>query len=187
MPGLYDKYKKEVLPAMMHKFGYKNPMAVSRIEKVVVNTGFGKTIVRLSGEEQRKMRELVSQDLAFICGQKPVLTRAKKSISAFKLRQGMLIGAMVTLRKKKMYDFLERLIKIALPRTRDFRGIDPKQIDRSGNLTLPVREHIVFPEVTAERAKQIFGFEITIVTTARTREEGLELLKLMGLPIKKAS
>ena len=181
---LQQKYTKEVIPAMVQKFGYKSPMAVPRIEKVVVNVGFGKAVVAISSDEQKKMREAISDDLALICGQRPVFARARKSISSFKLRQGMIIGAFATLRCKKMYDFLERFINIALPRSRDFRGITLDSVDRSGNLTVAVREHIVFPEVSAEKAKRIFGFEVTVVTTAKTREEGLELLRLMGLPIK---
>ena len=127
----------------------------------------------------------ILEDLGLICGQRPVLRKAKKSISGFKLRKGMKVGAMVTLRGGKMYDFLERLIKIALPRTRDFRGIDQKAIDGKGNLTIGVREHIVFPEISPEKSKMNFGLEISVVTTAKDRKEGLELLKLMGFPIKK--
>lgn len=184
MQGLQETYLKKVIPLMMEKFGYKNRMAVPRIEKVVVNVGFGKLMVAHSGEEQKKIREAIFQDLKLICGQAPVFTRAKKSISGFKLRKGMIIGAKVTLRRRRMYDFLERLIGVALPRSRDFRGLDPKSVDQSGNLTIPITEQVVFPEVSAEHIRQIFGFEVTVVTTARTREEGLELLRGMGFPIK---
>jgi len=185
MERLKEIYQKKVVPEMMKIFGYKNPMAVPKIEKVVVNTGFGKLIVGKTSEEQKKIENTILEDLGLICGQRPVLRKAKKSISGFKLRKGMKVGAMVTLRGGKMYDFLERLIKIALPRTRDFRGIDQKAIDGKGNLTIGVREHIVFPEISPEKSKMNFGLEISVVTTAKDRKEGLELLKLMGFPIKK--
>ena len=184
MLKLKDKYQKEVIPAMMEKFGYKNIMAVPKIEKVVVNIGFGKLVGEKTSEEKKKIYKTILDDLALICAQRPVLTKAKKSISGFKTREGMPIGAMVTLRGKKMYDFLERIIRIAIPRSRDFRGIDPKSFDQKGNLTLAIKEHIVFPEVSPEKAKTIFGFEITVVTTVKKREEGIGLLKLMGFPIK---
>lgn len=184
MLKLIDKYKKEVIPQMMEKFGYRNAMAVPKIEKVVVNTGFGKQISGKSSEEQKKIQNAILEDLTIICGQRPILTRAKKSISTFKLRKGMFIGVMVTLRGKKMIDFLERLINLAFPRTRDFRGIDSKSVDKQGNLTIAIREHIVFPEILPEKAKSIFGFEITVVTTAKSKERGLELLRLLGFPIK---
>jgi len=185
MIHLKEKYKKEVIPKMKEKFGYKNDMAVPMIEKAVVNVGFGRQMAGKSSDEKRKIYSFILEDLALITGQKSVLRNAKKSISGFKIREGMPLGGIYTLRKKKMYDFLERLIHIALPRSRDFDGIDPKSVDRSGNLTVGIREHIIFPEVSPEKAKQIFGFEVTIVTTAKTKEEGLELLKLLGFPIKK--
>jgi len=184
MVQLAEKYKKEVVPHMMAKFGYKNPMAVPRIEKVVVNTGIGKGIATKSAGEQKKSQEMVLGQLAAICGQRPVLKGAKKSIAGFKLREGMPIGASVTLRGRKMYDFLERLVHIALPRSRDFRGIDQKSFDKAGNLTIGIKEHIIFPEVSPEEAKTIFGFEVTVVTISSSREEGIELLKRMGFPIK---
>ena len=185
MIRLKEKYQKEVVPAMREKFGYKNVMAVPKIEKVVVNTGFGRLIVGKSSEEQKKIYNLILDDLALICAQRPVLTKAKKSIAGFKIREGMPIGAVNTLRGRKMYDFLERVIHVALPRLRDFRGIDMKSFDKEGNLTIAIKEHIVFPEVSPEKAKTIFGFEITVVTTAKTREKGIELLRLMGFPIKR--
>jgi large subunit ribosomal protein L5 len=185
MLRLKDKYNKEVVSQMMGKFGYRNSMAVPKIEKVVVNTGFGRLISGKTSEEQKKIYGPILQDLAIICGQHPKLTKAKKSISGFKIREGMPVGAMVALRKKIMYDFLERLIHIALPRSRDFRGINPKSLDKEGNLTVAIKEHISFPEILPERARTIFGLEITVVTTAKTKEEGLELLKLLGFPIKK--
>lgn len=184
MLRLKEKYNKEVMPQMMEKFGYKSPMAVPRIKKVTVNTGFGRLVAGKTSEEQKKIYTGILEDLTLICGQRPVLTEAKKSISGFKTRKGMPIGAMVTLRGRKMYDFLERVINIALPRSRDFRGIELKSFDKKGNLTAPIKEHIVFPEVLPEKIKTIFGFEITVVTTSKNREEGIELLKLMGFPIK---
>jgi len=184
MQRLYEKYIKEVIPAMMSKFPYKSPMAVPRIERVTVNTGFGRMAVSSVGEESRKLQEAVATDLALICGQKPIFTKAKKSISSFKLRKGMVIGAKVTLRRKRMYDFLERLIYIVLPRIRDFRGISISSFDKAGNLTIGIREHTAFPEISPEKVRHPFGLEITVVTNAKTREEGVELFKLMGFPIK---
>jgi large subunit ribosomal protein L5 len=182
---LKEKYQKEIIPAMKEKFGYDNIMVVPKFEKVVVNIGFGKMIVDKTSDEQKKIKEAVLNDLSLICGQRPVLTKAKKSISSFKVRQGAEVGAVVTLRGNKMYDFLDRVINIALPRSRDFQGVRVKSFDERGNLTLAVKEHIIFPEIAPENIKTIFGFEITIVTTAKTKEEGVELLRLMGLPIKK--
>jgi len=184
MLRLKEKYKKEVIPQMMEKFGYKNPMAVPKIEKVVLNTSFGKLVSGKTSEEQKKIYQPILEDLALICGQKPILKGAKKSISTFKIREGLPIGATVTLRRKRSADFLERLIHIALPRSRDFRGIDPKSIDKKGNLTIGIKEHITFPEILPERAKTIFGLEVTVVTNAKSREEGIELLRLLGFPIK---
>ncbi len=181
---LKEKYIKKIVPAMIEKFGYKNIMTVPKFEKVVINTGFGRIISGKTSDEQKKITSAILNDLALICGQKPILTKAKKSISSFKLRKGMPVGAVVTLRGMKMYDFLDRVVNIALPRSRDFQGIDPKSFDKKGNLTLSVREHISFPEIMPENARIIFGFEITIVTTAKTCQEGIELLKLSGLPIK---
>jgi len=185
MSRLQEKYNKEVIPTMMQKFGYKNAMAVPKIEKVVINTGFGRDIVGKTNQEQEKIQEVILNDLSLISGQRPILSQAKKSISAFKIRKGLPIGAVVTLRKKKMYDFLERLINIALPRSRDFRGIDQKCIDKDGNLTIGVKEHIVFPEVSPENVKNIFGLEITVVTSTKNKEKIIELLRLMGFPIKR--
>lgn len=184
MSLLKDKYNTEVIPQMMQKFGYRNPMVVPKIKKVVVNTGFGRQIVSKTSDEQKKFVEFVASEIGLICGQKPIVTRAKKAIAAFKVRQDMPMGIAATIRKKKMYDFLSRLINIALPRSRDFQGIDAKSVDNSGNLSIAIKEHISFPEITPERAKDIFGLEITVVTNAKSREEGLELFKLMGFPIK---
>ncbi|GAI25620.1 unnamed protein product, partial [marine sediment metagenome] len=157
MIRLAEKYKKEVIPAMMKKFGYKNVMAVPKIEKTMVNTGFGRLIMGKTSEEQKKIYTAILDDLILICAQRPVLTKAKKSISGFKTRQGMPIGAMVTLRGRKMHDFLDRVIHVAFPRSRDFRGIDPKSFDKKGNLTVAIKEHIVFPEVSPEKAKTILS------------------------------
>jgi len=184
MLRLKDKYQKEVVPAMMERFGYKNPMAVPKIEKAVLNTSFGKLVSGKTPEEQKKIYQPILEDLALICGQKLILKGAKKSIASFKIRKSLPVGAAVTLRRKMMYDFLERLIHIALPRSRDFRGIEEKSIDKKGNLTIGIKEHIAFPEILPERAKTIFGLEITVVTNAKSREEGIGLLRLLGFPIK---
>lgn len=170
---------------MMEKFGYKNSMAVPRIKKVVVNSGFGRQVAEKSGEEQKRVENSTMQDLSLICGQKPVFKKAKKSIAAFKLREGLNIGIACVLRRKKMYDFLDRLIHIVLPRSRDFRGIESAAFDEAGNLTIGMKEHIAFPEILSERAKSIFGLEITITTNAKNKEKGIQFLKLMGFPIKK--
>lgn len=179
-----EKFNKEVIPAMQKEFGYKSAMAVPKITKVVLNTGFGRLVVGKTGDEVKKIVEAIVGDMTLISGQKVMATQAKKAISAFKTRQGMLIGACVTLRGQRMYDFLERFINIALPRSRDFQGIDPKSIDRGGNLTVAFKEHISFPEILPEKTRVLFGFEVTIVTTAKNQKEGLALFKLMGLPIK---
>lgn len=181
---LKEKYKKEVVKVMKEKFGYKNEMALPRIEKVVLNTGFGREITNKTGEEHKKFIEFIVDEMSLIAGQKALKTLAKKSIASFKIRKGMVIGAKVTLRGKKMTDFLERLIHLVLPRTRDFQGISQKSVDGQGNLTLAIKEHIAFPEITPEKARNIFGLEITVVSTAKNREEALELFKLLGFPIK---
>ena len=181
---LKEKYQKEVIPAMMEKFGYKTPMAVPKVRKVVVNTGFGRLVAGKSNDEQKKTAEFIVEDISILSGQRAIKTKAKKAIASFKTREGMVIGAMVTLRGKKMIDFLEKLIHVVLPRTRDFKGIDPKAVDNSGNLSVAIKEHIAFPEILPEKAKNIFGLEVTVVTSAKKREEGLELLKLLGFPIK---
>ncbi|MEK7503832.1 MAG: 50S ribosomal protein L5 [Patescibacteria group bacterium] len=186
MISLKEKFIKEITPALQEKLGYKSSMAVPRIKKVVLNTGFGRLVVGKTGDEPKKIVEAIIGDLTTISGQKVMGTTAKKSIAAFKTRQGMVIGACVTLRGQRMYDFLERLINIALPRSRDFQGIDPKSVDQSGNLTVAFKEHIAFPEISPEKTRAIFGFEITMVTTARNQKEGLELFRLMGFPIKKS-
>jgi len=184
MQHLRDKYTKEVVPAMMEKFGYKNKMAVPSIKKVVLNSSFGKEVVNKTSGERGKMQNLILQDLSLIAGQKPNLVKSKKSIAGFKLREGLEIAAVVTLRKSKMWDFLERLIYLSLPRSRDFKGINPKSIDKKGNLSIGFKEHIMFPEIFTEKEKTIFGLEVTVVTNAKSKEEGLELYKLLGFPIK---
>lgn len=184
MLRLKEKYQKEVIPAMMGRFGYKNVMAVPKIEKVVLNMGFGKMVAGKGSADSKKVQEFISEHLSFITGQRPIITKAKKSISGFKIRRGIPIGVKTTLRGQKMYDFLDRLIHIALPRSRDFRGISEKSIDKEGHLTIGIKEHIVFPEILPESARQIFSFEVTVVTTAKNREEGLELFRLLRFPIK---
>lgn len=164
---------------MKEKFGYKNNLAVPKIKKVIVNIGTGS----LSRDEQSQA--LIVKDLALITGQKPVPTLAKKAISAFKVREGMAVGLKVTLRGKRMFDFISRLVNVTLPRTRDFRGLSLKSIDKSGNLNIGIKEHIIFPELVDEDIKRIFGLEATIVTDARKREEAIELFRLMGFPIQK--
>lgn len=176
---LREKYIKEAIPAMKERFGYKNDMAVPKIEKAVVNIGIGSSALR-----DEKFQEMVSKDLALITGQKPVPTIAKKAIANFKTRKGMVVGLKVTLRGRKMFDFLFRLINIVLPRTRDFRGLESKSVDGGGNLTIGIKEHIIFPEVSSESISKIFGLEVTIVTNAKNRDEALELFKLLGFPIK---
>lgn len=162
---------------MVRRFGYKNVMALPKVERVVVNTGIG-------GLREQKEREEVEKYLTLITGQKPSPRPAKKAIAAFKTRKGLVIGYQVTLRGGRMYDFLSRLVNVALPRTRDFKGIEESAFDGRGNLTIGVREHIVFPEMVGEDYRILFGLEVTIVTTAKKREEGIELLKMMGFPIK---
>jgi len=178
MARLQDHYKKEIVPRLKEKFGYRNIMQVPRLVKVVVNMGLGDAI------ENIKVIDSAAQEIGVITGQKAVVTKARKSIANFKLREGVPIGVMVTLRKDRMYYFLDKLMAIALPRVRDFRGVSPKGFDGRGNYTLGVKEQIIFPEVNYDKIDKIRGMNITIVTTARTDEEGLELLKLMGMPFR---
>ena len=184
MIHLKEKYKKEIIPAMMKEFGYKNPMAVPKIGKVTLNTSFGKLSVDKKGKEREKMIEDILRDMGSISGQCAVQTKAKKSIASFKTREGVSIGACVTLRRQKMYDFLERFIHITLPRTRDFRGIKASSVDERGNLTIGIKEYICFPEISPEKLKSIFGLEVTVTTTSKTKKEGLRLLELSGFPMK---
>ncbi len=181
---LKEKYQK-IIPDLKEKFGFKNIMSVPKIEKVVINTGLGRDLVDKSSDEQKKIIESVKKDLASITGQAPVLTKAKKSISSFSLREGMITGSKITLRGDKMYDFLERLINVVLPRTRDFWGLDLNSVDENGNFTLGLKEHILFPEISPEKTKKIFGLEVTVVTSCENKKEGLQFLKSMGFPFKK--
>lgn len=175
---MQEKYRNKVVPTFRTEFGYSNIFSVPKIEKVVVNAGVGRIRDEKQHEEVRKF-------LMLITGQKPAARPAKKAIASFTTRQGLTIGYQVTLRGRRMYEFLSRLVNIALPRTRDFRGISEKSFDAQGHLTIGVREHMVFPEMLGEDYKFLFGFEITVVTTAKSPEEGIALLKLMGFPIKK--
>jgi large subunit ribosomal protein L5 len=178
MARLHDQYKAEIVPKLKEKFGYRNVMQVPRLSKVVVNMGLGDAI------ENVKVIETAAAEIAIITGQKPVVTKARKSIANFKLREGVPIGVMVTLRRDQMYCFLDKLIAIALPRVRDFKGVSPRGFDGRGNYTLGIKEQIMFPEVNYDKIDKIRGMNITIVTTARTDEEGLELLRLMGMPFR---
>lgn len=178
MARLRDQYKAEIVPKLKEKFGYRNVMQVPKLSKVVVNMGLGDAI------ENVKVIETAAGEISTISGQKPVVTKARKSIANFKLREGVPIGVMVTLRRDRMYTFLDKLIAIALPRVRDFRGVSPKGFDGRGNYTLGIKEQIMFPEVNYDKIDKIRGMNITIVTTARTDEEGLELLRLMGMPFR---
>jgi large subunit ribosomal protein L5 len=178
MARLQDQYKAEIVPKLKEKFGYRNVMQVPRLSKVVVNMGLGDAI------ENVKVIETAAAEIGIITGQKPVVTKARKSIANFKLREGVPIGVMVTLRRDQMYHFLDKLIAIALPRVRDFKGVSPKGFDGRGNYTLGIKEQIMFPEVNYDKIDKIRGMNITIVTTARTDEEGLELLRLMGMPFR---
>ena len=179
MDNLKQKYIKEVIPKMVERFGYRNKLAVPKIMKAIVNVGIGSSVLK-----DNKVQELISRDLALITGQKPAPTQAKKAISGFKTRKGMVVGLKVTLRGERMFDFLSRLINIAIPRTRDFQGLSSKSIDQNGNLNIGIREHIIFPEISQEDLKRIFGLEVTIVSSAKSGKEAMELFKLMGFPIK---
>jgi len=168
----------------MAKFGYKNSMAVPKITKVTLNSSFGKEAVSKTGSEREKLHNLILQDLGLIAGQRPRLVKSKKSIAGFKLREGLEIAAMVTLRKGRMWDFLERLIYLSLPKSRDFKGIESRCVDDGGNLNIAFREHINFPEIFTEKEKTIFGLQITVTTNAKDQKRGMELFKLMGFPIR---
>ncbi len=184
MKGLKEKYEKEIIPEMIKKHGYKNKMAVPKINKVVLNIGFGKKVASKTPKERGKMGQAIAEHLSLIAGQKAVLTKSRKSIATFKIRKGMKIGAKITLRGKKMYHFVDRLINVALPRARDFRGIETKNVDQSGNLTIGIKEHIIFPEVSTEKMQNIFGFQVTVETTAKTKDQALVFLRMLGFPIK---
>ncbi len=179
MARLRDFYKSDVAPALMKKFGYKSVMQIPKIEKVVVNVGCGEA------RENQKMMDAVLKDLTAITGQKPVTCKAKKSVANFKLREGMIIGAKVTLRADKMYEFIDRFFNVALPRVRDFRGINPDSFDGRGNYSIGLKEQLIFPEIEYDKIDKIRGMDICFVTTAKTDEEARELLTLMGAPFSK--
>jgi large subunit ribosomal protein L5 len=175
---LKDRYVKEIAPAMQREFGYRNPMEIPKLEKITINMGLGEAI------QNAKLIDTAVNELAIIAGQKPVVTKARKSIAAFKLREGMNIGAMVTLRGDRMYEFLDRLLNIVLPRVRDFRGISAKSFDGRGNYTLGLRDQLIFPEVDFNKVDKARGMNVSITTTARTDEEGRALLRHFGMPFR---
>lgn len=177
-PRLREKYQSEVAPALQQEFNYSSPMAIPKIAMIKINMGLGEAITN------PRLLDSASKELAQITGQKPIVTKAKKSVAAFKVRQGMSVGLTVTLRGSRMYEFLDRLVSIALPRVRDFRGISTKSFDGRGNYTLGVREHLVFAEIEYSKVDQVKGMNITFVTTAGTDQEGLSLLRHMGLPFR---
>lgn len=178
-PRLKQKFREEIIPALMKRFNYRSPMQVPRVEKVVINMGVGEAV------QNPKVLDGAIEDLTLISGQKPVVTRAKKSIAGFKVREGMPIGCKVTLRGDRMYHFLEKLINIALPRVRDFRGISPKSFDGRGNYSLGLKEQLIFPEIDYDKVDRVRGMDVIIVTTAKTDEEARELLKALGMPFRK--
>lgn len=179
MTRLYDRYANEVVPVLKKEFGYANPMEIPRVTKVVLNVGLGEAI------SNPKLIESVVNEISAITGQRAVVTKAKKSIAAFKLRQGMPIGVMVTLRGARMYEFLDRLMNVALPRVRDFRGVSPKAFDGKGNYALGIKEHIIFPEVSLDKIEKVYGMNICVITSARTDDEARALIKHMGMPFRK--
>lgn len=178
MAWIKGVYKKEVVPALRKEFSYKNLMEVPRLEKIVINVGMGEAIANV------KMLDAAVKEVSLITGQKPLLTKAKKSIAGFKLREGMPIGCKVTLRGDMMYEFLERLLNVALPRIRDFRGVSGKSFDGNGNYTLGLKEQLIFPEIKYDEIMAVHGMDITIVTTAGTNEEAKALLRLLGMPFR---
>ena len=178
MSRLKERYQKEVAPALKKEFGYRNVMAIPKIEKIVVNMGLGEAT------SNAKIIDVGADELARITGQKPVVRRAKKSIASFKLRQGMPIGTMVTLRGARMYEFLDRLISVALPRVRDFRGVSPKGFDGRGNFTMGLRDQLLFPEIDYMKVDKARGMNVSVVTSARTDEEARKLLQLLGMPFR---
>jgi large subunit ribosomal protein L5 len=178
MSQLKEFYEKEAVPKLIENFKYKNIMQVPKLEKVVLNMGLGEAIQNI------KLLDTAAEELQIIAGQHPVITRAKKSIAAFKLREGMPIGCMVTLRRNRMYDFFYKLVNIALPRVRDFRGISGKAFDGRGNYSLGIKEHIIFPEIDYDKIDRIKGLNISVVTSAQNDEEGKELLRLLGMPFR---
>lgn len=178
MSHLKTLYRQDLVPRLMERFGYKNVMQVPQLSKIALNMGLGEAIQNI------KILDSAVDELAFIAGQRPVVTRARKSIASFKLRAGVSIGCRVTLRGERMYDFFTKLVNIALPRVRDFRGVSGKAFDGRGNYSLGIKEHIIFPEIDYDKIDKIKGLNVTVVTTAQTDEEGKELLKLMGMPFR---
>jgi large subunit ribosomal protein L5 len=178
MARLKEVYQEKAVPALMKRFNYKNRMEVPKLEKIVINMGLGEAIQNI------KILDSAAQELSQITGQKPVITKAKKSIAQFKLRTGMPIGCMVTLRKERMYEFFNRLVNVTLPRVRDFKGLSGKSFDGRGNYALGMREQLIFPEIHYDKIDKVKGMNIVIVTTAKTDEEGKELLKLLGMPFR---
>ena len=176
MSRMQEKYTSEVAPALMEKFGYKSTMQIPKLEKIVINIGMGEA------KDNPKAIEAACGDLAKITGQKPIITKARKSVANFKLREGMNIGCKVTLRADKMYEFVDRLFNVALPRVRDFRGINPNGFDGRGNYSLGVKEQLIFPEISYDQVEKVRGFDICITTTANTDEEARELLAMLGMP-----
>ncbi len=176
VPRLQERYRKEIVPALMKQFGYKNPFQVPRLTKVVLNMGVGQ------GAQDVKIVEQAAHEMGLIVGQKPVITRAKKAISNFKIKEGQPVGVKVTLRKARMYEFLDRLFSIAMPRIRDFRGVDPKGFDQGGNYAFGLNEQVIFPEIEYDKVTRTQGMDIIICTTAKSREESHQLLKALGLP-----
>lgn len=179
MARLLDKYNSEIAPALMQKFGYKSTMQIPKLEKIVINIGIGEA------KENSKVLDSAANDLAIITGQKPLITKVKKSVANFKIREGMNIGCKVTLRGEKMYEFIDKLFNIALPRVRDFRGINPDSFDGRGNYALGLKEQLIFPEIEYDKIDKIRGMDIVMVTTANTDEEARELLTLLGAPYAK--
>jgi len=178
MAPFKETYKEKVIPALMKRFNYKNVMQVPRLEKIVINMGLGEAIQNI------KILDSAAQEMTSITGQKPVITKAKKSIAQFKLRKGVPIGCRVTLRKERMYEFFNRLVNVALPRVRDFKGISGKSFDGRGNYALGIREQLIFPEIHYDKIDKVKGMNIVIATTAKTDEEGKELLRLLGMPFR---
>jgi large subunit ribosomal protein L5 len=176
VPRLRTKYDAEIAKAMTEKFGYKNHMEVPKIEKITINMGVGE------GSQDKKKVTTAAEEMALIAGQKPVITKAKKSIAQFKLREGMPIGCKVTLRRERMYEFLDRLVTVAMPRIRDFRGLNPKSFDGRGNYAMGLKEQIIFPEISYDQIEKVRGMDIIVTTTARTDDEARELLRLFGFP-----
>ncbi len=178
VPRLLGRYRKEIVPAMMKRFGYKNPFQVPRLTKIVVNMGVGQ------GSQDVKLVEQAAKELGQITGQRPVITKAKKSISNFKIKEGQPVGTKVTLRRAHMYEFLDRLVSIAMPRIRDFRGVDPKGFDQTGNYAMGLSEQMIFPEIEYDKVTRVQGMDVIICTTAKSRDEAHELLKWFGMPFR---